>query len=185
MLFVNQKTISYEKSMYLLVIGMIFPVLAQENLFDDLYESGDLPAVVLKKAGEEFSIYYPDNKNPDSRILKLEKTFISYKLKAEEGESEAYLLLFKLDDGFLSASFNEKGKLISVIEKFRNVKLPELVRKNLAEKFPEWSLVKDKYLYVQRNGSVRVKEYKVIIKKGNKIRRVILNEDGVIIRGKS
>jgi len=170
--------------MYLLVIGMIFPVLAQENLFDDLYESGELPAVVLKKAGEEFSVYYPDNRNPDSRILKLEKTFISYKLKAEVGKLESYLLLFKLEDGFLSASFNEKGKLISVIEKFRNVKLPELVR-NLAVKFPEWSLVKDKYLYVQRNGSVRVKEYKVIIKKGNKIRRVVLNEDGVIIRGKS
>ncbi|NQY29694.1 MAG: hypothetical protein HRT69_09495 [Flavobacteriaceae bacterium] len=55
----------------------------------------------------------------------------------------------------------------------------------MASKFPEWILVKDKYLYVQKYGSVKIKEYKIIMKKGNKIRRVVVNEDGVIIRGKS
>jgi len=168
---------------YLLAIGMMFPVLAQENLYDELYESGELPAVVLKKAGEEFSVYYPDNSNPDSRVLALEKMFISYKLVANEDRLNSYLVLFELEDGFLSASFNEKGKLISVVEKFKNVKLPEKVRKSLAEKFPEWSLLKDKFLYVQKYGSVKIKEYKIIMKKGNKIRRVVVNEDGVIIRG--
>jgi len=171
--------------MYLLVLGFVFPTLAQERLYEEMYESGELPAVVLKKAGEEFSVYYPDTTNPDSRVLELEKKFISYKLKVERGELKSYLLLFKLEDGFLSARFNEKGKLTSVVEKFKNVRLPELVRKSLAKKFPEWSLVKDKYLYVQKYGSVKIKEYKIIMKKGNKIRKVVVNEDGVIIRGKS
>jgi len=168
---------------YLLALGMMFPTLAQENLYDELYESGELPAVVLKKAGEEFSVYYPDNSNPDSRIVELEKTFISYKLETEEGRLKSYLILFKLEDGVLTATFNEKGKLVSVVEKFENVRLPEAVRLSLAEKFPEWSLVKDKYLYVQKYGSVKMKEYKIIMKKDNKIRRVVVNEDGVIIRG--
>jgi len=182
-LLIKKQLVMKTVCVYLLVLGMIFPILAQENLYDELYESGELPAVVLKKAGEEFSVYYPDNSNPDSRVLALEKTFISYKLKAEEGKLESYLLLFELEDGFLSASFNEKGKLISVVEKFKNVRLPELVRKSLAKKFPEWSLVKDKFLYVQKNGTVKIKEYKIIMKKNNKIRRVVVNEDGVIIRG--
>lgn len=171
--------------MYLLVLGFVFPSMAQERLYEELYESGELPAVVLKKAGEEFSVYYPDTNNPDSRVLELEKTFISYKLEAKNGKLKSYLLLFELEDGFLSASFNERGKLMSVVEKFKNVKLPELVRKSLADKFPQWSLVKDKFLYVQKNGSVKIKEYKIIMKKGNKIRRIVVNEDGVIIRGKS
>lgn len=169
---------------YLLVLGFVFPSLAQERLYEDFYESGELPAVVLKKAGEEFSVYYPDSSNPDSRVLELEKHFISYKLEAENGKLKSYLLLFELKDGYLSASFNERGKLVSVVEKFKNVRLPELVRKSLAKEFPKWSLIKDKFLYVQKNGSVKIKEYKVIIKKGDKIRRVVLNEDGVIIRGK-
>ena len=171
--------------MYLLVLGFICPTLAQERLYEEMYESGELPAVVLKKAGEEFSVYYPDTTNPDSRVLKLEKSFISYKVEVEKGESKSYFLLFELEEGFLSATFNEKGKLTSVVEKFKNVKLPEPVRKSLASKFPEWILVKDKYLYVQKYGSVKIKEYKIIMKKGNKIRRVVVNEDGVIIRGKS
>ena len=171
--------------MYLLALGFIVPMFAQEKLFEELYPSGELPAVVLKKAGEEFSVYYPDTKNPDSRVLELEKSFISYKLEAKNGKLKSYLLLFELEDGFLSASFNEKGKLVSVVEKFKNVKLPELVRKSLAKKFPEWTLKKDKFLYVQKYGSVKVKEYKIIMKKGNKVRRVVVNEDGVIIRGKS
>ena len=57
--------------MYLLIIGLGFPVFAQEKESDNFYESNDLPAVVLKKAGDEFSVYYPDNSNPDSRVLKL------------------------------------------------------------------------------------------------------------------
>jgi len=170
---------------YLLVLGFVYPSLAQERLYEEMYESGELPAVVLKKAGEEFSVYYPDISNPDSRVVELEKSFISYKLETENGKLKSYLLIFELEDGFLSASFNEKGKLTSVVEKFKNVRLPELVRKSLAKKFPEWSLIKDKFLYVQKYGSVKIKEYKVIMKKGNKIRRVVLNEDGVIIRGKS
>lgn len=168
---------------YLLALGFVFPMLAQESSYDELYESGELPAVVLKKAGEEFSVYYPDNSNPDSRVLELEKSFISYKFEAKEGQLESYLVLFKLDDGVLTATFNEKGKLISVVEQFKNVRLPELVRKSLAEKFPEWSLVKDKFLYVQKYGSVKIKEYKIIMKKDNKIKRVVVNEDGVILRG--
>jgi len=171
--------------MYLLVLGFIIPSIAQDRLYEELYESGELPAVVLKKAGEEFSVYYPDTSNPDSRVLELEKTFISYKLETEKGKLKSYLLLFELEDGFLSASFNERGKLTSVVEKFKNVKLPELVRESLAKKFPEWSLVKDKFLYVQKNGSVKIKEYKIIMKKGNKTRRIVVNEDGIIIRGKS
>jgi len=171
--------------MYLLVLGFIFPSLAQERLYEELYESGELPAVVLKKAGEEFSVYYPDTNNADSRVIELEKKFISYKLETENGKLKSYLLIFELEDGFLSASFNEKGKLTSVVEKFKNVRLPELVRKNLAKKFPGWSLIKDKFLYIQKYGSVKVKEYKIIMKKGDKTRRLVVNEDGVILRGRS
>ena len=119
------------------------------------------------------------------RVLKLENSFISYKLNKEFNGLSSYFFLFEVKDGVLAATFDENGKLLSVVEKFNNAKLPEIVRKSLADKFPEWILVKDKYLYVQKNGEVKRKEYKIIMKKGNKIRRIVVNEDGVIIRGRS
>lgn len=169
--------------MYLLILGMIVPLFAQEKISNVFYESGELPAVVLKKAGEEFSVYYPDNSNPDSRVVELESSFISYNLGKDFEGYDSYLLVLEIDGGILSATFNDSGKLLSVVEKFDNVKLPENVRVSLAEKFPEWSLVKDKFLYVQKNGEVKKKEYKIIIKKDNKIKRLTVNEDGIILKG--
>jgi len=170
---------------FLFVLGMMFPVCAQEQGMEYYYESNDLPAVVLKKAGDEFSVYYPDNSNPDSRVLELENKFISYKIGNQFQGKESYLLLLEIEDGFLSATFNAKGKLISVVEKFENVKLPEKIRNSLAEKFPEWKMMKDKFIYVQKRGEIKRKEYRIIMKNGKKVRRITVNEDGKIIRGRS
>jgi hypothetical protein len=43
--------------------------------------------------------------------------------------------------------------------------------------------VKDKFLYVQKNGEIKKKEYKIIMKKYNKIKRLVVNELGEVIRG--
>jgi len=167
------------------MIGLGFPVFAQEKQSEDFYESHELPAVVLKKAGEEFSVYYPDNSNPDSRVLKLENKFISYKIENDHHGNEEYLLLFEVEGGALTPTFNEKGKLISVVEKFENARLPEKIRIKLASEYPEWDLLKGKFLYVQKVGEIKMKEYKIIMKKDNKIKRIVVDENGTIIRGKS
>jgi hypothetical protein len=169
--------------MYLLILGLVFPLFAQEKISNVFYESGELPAVVLKKAGEEFSIYYPDNTNPDSRVVELENSFVSYNLGKDFEGHDSYLLVLEVEGGILSATFNDIGKLLSVVERYDNAKLPETVRKSLAEKFPEWTLVRDKFVYIQKRGEVKRKEYKIIMKKDNKIKRVVLNEEGVVIRG--
>jgi hypothetical protein len=169
--------------MYLLIFGMMFPLFAQEKISNLFYESGELPAVVLKKAGEEFSVYYPDNSNPDSRVLELENSFISYNLGKDFEGHDSYLLVLEIEGGILSATFNDTGKLLSVVEKFNDAKLPEKVRMNLAKEFPEWTLIRDKFLYIQKRGEIKRKEYKIIMKKDNKIRRVVVNENGKIIRG--
>lgn len=169
--------------MYLLILGLISPLFAQEKKFDELYESGELPAVVLKKAGEEFSVYYPDNKNPDSRVLALESSFISYNIDKEFDGTESYYILFEVEDGVLAATFDERGKLLSVVERFKNVRIPEKVRLSLAKKFPEWSLKSDKFVYVQKSGEVKRKRYKIIMRKNKILRRVVVDENGEIIRG--
>ena len=39
----------------------------------------DLPAVVIKSAGKDFSVYLPD-RNPDENVRALQQEFISYNL---------------------------------------------------------------------------------------------------------
>ncbi|MGB0897300.1 MAG: hypothetical protein ACPGU9_00705 [Flavobacteriaceae bacterium] len=167
--------------MYLLVLGLVCPAFAQEKNYEELYESGKLPAVVLKKAGEEFSVYYPDNKNPDSRVLALENSFISYTIDKDFNGTESYYILFEVKDGVLAANFDENGKLLSVVERFKNVRIPEKVRQSLALKFPEWSMKSDKFVYVQKKGEVKRKHYKIIMKKNNKLRRIVVNEHGELL----
>lgn len=72
-----------------------------------------------------------------------------------------------------------------MVEKFENARLPEKIRIKLASEYPDWNLLKDKFLYIQKNGEVKRKEYKIIMKKENKVKRIVVDENGTIIRGKS
>lgn len=167
----------------ILLIGFVFGAYAQNDTYEELLESGSLPEIVLKKAGEEFSVYLPD-KHPDARVARLEDKFITYNLDDKIDGENSYYVILRVEGAMLAASFSAKGKLMSVVERYKHAKLPEIIRASLAKKFPGWSMVTDKYSYVQKQGRITKKEYKVIMKKDKKIKRVVVNELGEIIRGK-
>ncbi len=142
----------------------------------------NLPEIVIKKAGKDFSIYVPDN-NPDSNVRRLEEKFIAYDLgKGNEG-NEIYLLTMKIKNESLAATYDEKGKLIRVVENYKNVKLPSEVIYSIYKKFPEWSIVNDKFLYSQNERDILKKQYNIKIKKGDEIRKLVLHPDGEIVQG--
>ena len=80
----------------------------------------ELPEIVLSKIGDDFSIYLPD-KNPDLSVRQLQKYFVAYDLGKDFEGYENYLVMMKNDKGTLTASYNEKGKLTRVVEKYENV----------------------------------------------------------------
>lgn len=166
-----------------LSLGFFLGVYSQQETYEELLEAGGLPEIVLKKAGEEFSVYLPD-RHPDARVARLENKFIAYNLDDKIDGENSYYVILESEGAMLAASFSSKGKLMSVVERYKHVKLPEIIRKSLAKKFPGWSMITDKYSYVQRQGRIAKKEYKVIMKKDKKIKRVVVNELGEIIRGK-
>lgn len=141
----------------------------------------NLPEIVIKKAGKDFSIYVPDN-NPDSNVRRLEEKFIAYDLgKSNEG-NEIYLLTMKIKNGSLAATYDEKGKLIRVVENYKNVKLPSEVIYSIYKKFPEWSIINDKFLYSQNEGDILKKQYNIKIKKNKDVRKLVVHPDGEIIK---
>ncbi|BCY29473.1 hypothetical protein [Flavobacterium okayamense] len=142
----------------------------------------ELPEIVLKKIGEDFSVYLPD-RNPDTDVRQLQDYFIAYELGKDFEGYDNYLVIMNNAKGTLTATYNHKGKLIKVVEKYENVRLPSSVIYSVIKKFPDWGIVDDKYMYTQTDGDVLKKHYKVKIKKGRETKRLLVTPNGEILKG--
>lgn len=142
----------------------------------------ELPAVVIKNVGKDFSIYIPD-RNPDASVRALEDKFIAYDLGKDYLGFENYLVIMETAKGSLTATYNKNGKLLTVIENYKNVKIPNEVIYSIYKSFPRWHIIKDKYLYSQKEGDIIKKEYNLKIKKDKEIRSLVVKADGEVIKG--
>lgn len=142
----------------------------------------NLPEIVIKRAGADFSVYVPDE-NPDQNVKRLEEKFIAYDLGKNYQGNEEFLLTMETKKGTLAATYNEKGKLIRVVENYKNVILPSQVIYSIYKNFPEWTIVNDKFLYTQTDGDIVKKQYNVKIKKNDDIRKLVVRPDGEIVKG--
>lgn len=170
----------------MLALGITSLSYSQDKMNDDSevinYTVENLPAVVIKNAGKDFSIYLPD-RNPDSNIRKLENEFIAYNLGKDYEGFDTYLVVMEINNGSLAATYNEKGKLIHVVENYKNIQLPSKVIFSIYKSFPDWEIVNDKYLYSQKEGDIQKKQYHLKIKKGNQTRKLTVHPNGEILAG--
>ena len=123
--------------------------------------------------GDDFSVYLP-YKNPDLSIQNLQKYFVAYDLGKDYEGYETYLVMMKNEKGILTATYNQKGKLIRVVEKYENVTLPDDVIVAVLKAYPGWDIVEDKFHYTQADGDINRKEYLVKIKKDKKIKKLVV-----------
>ncbi|MFT5714741.1 MAG: hypothetical protein ACI9WT_001305 [Flavobacterium sp.] len=169
----------------LLLLGLTTSSYAQDKTKKD-YEEGimkieELPAVVIKRVGADFSVYLPDN-HPDKDVRRMEEKFIAYDIGKDYKGAETYLLLMKTKNGSLSATYNENGKLIRVVEEYKNVRLPNEVIYSIYSTYPAYTIVNDKYLYTQEEGDVLKKQYNIKIKKGKRTLRLKVRDNGDILK---
>ena len=147
-----------------------------------IMKSEELPEIVIKSAGKDFSIYLTD-KNPDPKVRRLEQEFVSYDLGSDYKGNDSYLVTMKIKNGVLAATYNENGKLISVVENYKNVKLPTAVIYSIYRAFPEWKIVNDKFLYAQEDGDIIKKQYKLKIRKNKEVKNLVVRPNGDIVKG--
>ena len=169
----------YEKSNEYFVVDFPLIVFGQEKQNVEL-SSDELPTVVIKNAGDDFSVYLPD-RNPDQKVRQLQDKFIGYNLGKNEEGYEEYLVLFEGEDASLAATYNEKGKLLRVVEKYQNVKLPRKVIFSVYKEYPDWVIVQDKFLYTQKDGDIIKKQYNLKIKKGNQTKKIVVKPNGDLV----
>lgn len=169
-------------SILALVVSMFSMSVFSQSIEENELKPDELPTVVIKKAGEDFSVYLPD-RNPDERVREMQKKFIGYNLGKTPDGFDEYLVYFEADDASLAATYNEKGKLIRVVEKYEKVRLPREVIFSVYKSFPGWTIVHDKYLYTQSNGDIVKKQYNLKLKKEKDVKRIVVNPNGRIIAG--
>jgi hypothetical protein len=141
----------------------------------------ELPEVVIKRAGKDFSVYLPSN-NPDQRVKTVEQKFIAYDLGKDAEGAEEYLLIMKAKNGSLAATYDDKGKLVRVVEDFKNVRLPNQVIYSVYRTYPGWTIVNDKFLYTQEKGDVTKKQYNIKIKKDKDVVKLVVKPNGEIVK---
>lgn len=169
----------------LLALGLTTISYSQDKIDGDLkgnMSMENLPAVVIKSAGTDFSVYLPD-RNTDPKVRNLEDTFIAYNLGKDYEGYDNFLVLMETKDGTLSATYNENGKLMTVVENYKNVKLPNDVIYSVYKSFPGWEIVNDQYLYTQKEGDVQKKQYRLKIKKGTQTKKLTVHPNGEIVAG--
>ncbi|RBN51990.1 hypothetical protein [Flavobacterium psychrolimnae] len=143
----------------------------------------ELPGVVIKRVGTDFSVYIPDN-NPDQRVKMVEEKFIAYDLGKDAEGYEEYLVVMEAKNGSLTATYNENGKLVRVVENFKNVRLPSEVIYSIYRTYPGYSIVNDSFLYTQEDGDVIKKQYNVKIKKDKEVVKLLVRPNGEILKAK-
>lgn len=164
------------------ILGVATMSYSQSYETNDELRSEQLPAVVIKSAGRDFSVYLPD-KNPDAKVRQMQEKFIGYNLGKDHEGYDEYLVLMEADGAYLTATYNEKGKLMKVVEKYENVKLPMPVMLSVSKAFPDWTIVKDRFLYTQEDGTVTDKKYNIKLKKDNDVKKIVVNPQGKILAG--
>lgn len=84
-----------------------------------------------------------------------------------DGSDRPFEAIFKSSKGYIFATFDKDGKVLTTSEKFKNVKLPEPIRNAIFEDYPDWILLSDTYTVHYKGENDVKKTYKVKIGKGN------------------
>ena len=122
-----------------------------------------------------------DSKEVAIPVKMLERKAAAYNVEDSEFYTDDfvyYTISFVIPEGKIVAVYNDEGEVIRTIERFENVKLPTAVRDAVAERFPQWTIVKDAYRvsYVKDKGAK--KSYKLKLKNGDKTMRVKIDDAG-------
>lgn len=161
----------------LFLFGIMSPAFSQVNDPEELKEV-NLVAVNYKylDAVTKQEVAIP--------VKKLEKHVANYDIKSSEvyhDDYDNYEVTFFIPERSVLAAYDRDGKLLRTIERYKNAGIPEVVRKAVNNKYPNWSIAKDVYLvnYHQDHGAV--KKYKLKLEKGNEVVRIKTDENGNVL----
>ncbi|MFL1011529.1 hypothetical protein [Flavisericum labens] len=112
----------------------------------------------------------------EERVSKFDVTSVpEYK-----GKSEPFKVKFKTDKGYIEVLYGKNGEILKTKERFKQVKLPSVVRDNVLREFSKCKLVSSDYLVWYDTKRVK-KIYKITILQNNSKKKIKITADGEFI----
>ena len=96
------------------------------------------------------------------------------------GKSKPFEVKFKTGKGFIKVLYDKDGRILKTEEKFKDVKLPNVVRDNIFKKYINCTLLGSNYL-VYYNGQTVKKIYRVTVSKDGSKKKIKINANGDFI----
>lgn len=88
---------------------------------------------------------------------------------------DSYLVTFRSSRGSLEADFNSNGELVRSTSKFKNIILPEDLRKQLYRDHKGWRMVKNIHVTTGRNGLISKDFYKLKLENGKNKKNIVFD----------
>ena len=97
-----------------------------------------------------------------------------------DSRSEPFEAVFRSTKGSVIVTYDNSGEILSSLEKFKDVILPESIKRYVLKKYPNWSLLNDTYFVSYKKGENIKKSYKIKIGKDNLKKNLKLDVSGNI-----
>lgn len=141
----------------------------------------ELPETVISINANYLNSVEPENSC--NYVKKLEEALLNYDhselIDLYDEKNDIYNVTFKMTEGTIIASFNKDGKIIKTFEKYKNIRLPQVVLQAIAEKYPNYSIVEDIYVVKFHSAADDLKqEYRITIKNKDALLTVKTNGEG-------
>lgn len=161
-------------------LPFLIALLLFANLWAQDPKTEELSEVVVTAVNYKY-LSSIDSKDTPIPVKLLERKVASYKIEKDdvfEDEYPFYTVSFYIPEGKIVAVYDEDGKILRTIERFKNLDLPDAVLKSIENKYPGWNIVDDAYLieYSHQKGVNRT--FKIKLKKRKKTLKVKLDEKG-------
>lgn len=144
----------------------------------------NLPEVTVKAINYKYLSAVGENV-VDINVKNLEEKVAMYNLKNTElyiDEYPFYSVTFHIPDGYIVAAYDDQGNLIRTIERFKDVKLPLIIRDKVTKQYPNWAIASDVYTvkYESEDGKAQ-KQYKIKLTNSGKVIRIKVDGNGNIL----
>jgi len=92
-----------------------------------------------------------------------------------EARRVPFVTVFKSNKGFAKVTYDSQGRVIQVEKRLKNVVLPSQIAKVVFKRYPNWTIVQNKFSLSYKQGFDLDKTYELTIVNDNKKKRIRVN----------
>jgi len=157
---------------YLFVLSCIFSVQAQEEVIElDPANLNYFETAFIKTGLNEYQFKINEEYAGQFSINPIEYVKTNFDINQfiaaiDNEDYDSYEVNFRSSKGFLNASYDKEGNLVSTFQQFKNIYVPKDIRDDLYANYKGWSMVKNKYVASGKLDRIDRAVFKIRLERG-------------------